>query len=100
MTKPTAKQLAADLAIAQLALRQIAAMLGPDGLHTEANPLETNIHFNVGKARGTAQKALIESGHGTRNPKALDYVERSNANQTCDCGCGSKQQHQSYCDGF
>lgn len=76
MTSKT--QLAADLATAHLALRQIVAILGQEGLHTNADPLETNIHFNVGKARGTAQRGLIESGHGTRNPKALDYVERSN----------------------
>ncbi len=77
-TKPTVKQLAADLATAQLALRNIVELLGQDGLHTNEHPLDTNIHYNVGKARGTAQMGLIESWHGTRNPKALNYVERSN----------------------
>ncbi len=71
------KQLAADLATAQLALRSIVELLGQQ-MHTDANPLETNIHYNVGRARGMAQNGLSESGHGTRNPKPLTYLERSN----------------------
>ncbi len=77
-SKPTVKQLAADLAITQLALRNIVAMLDRSGFHTEDSPIEDNVYFNVGKAASTAKHALIESGHGTRNQKALNYFERSN----------------------
>ena len=80
MDKTTRKQLAADLAIAQLALRNIAAMLDRR-LHTDASPLEDNVHFNIGRACQMAKMGLIESGHTTRHALALNYVERSNQAQ-------------------
>ncbi len=77
--KPTVQQLAADLEIAHLALREITEVLGQrDRFSADSDPLENNIHFNIGKVWGIATRGLSESGHGTRNPKALNYVERSN----------------------
>lgn len=56
------EQLAADLKTAQDALRAIVTILGQSGLHANDAPLETNLHYNIGRARGTAQHALTMSG--------------------------------------